>query len=431
MAGAIELREQAQAKFAEAKALVEGIDPSDLDAETEQKFNATMDEAQQLLGQWQSKSKTEGNAAKLGDVMQFFDEVKGGGAPIPWATHQVQAEADSRKSLGDTFIESDAYKALVESGALKSDRASFKSEPVTVGRKATTDILAGEGRAAGLVTPQYVGNAGDLTQRPFTVRDLFGSGTATSDTISYARMNAFESGAAAVAEATSGADGAKPQSSIGWERIESPVETVATWIAATRRTLADAGQVRALIDNQLRIMLELEVEDQLLNGDGTSPNLDGLTNVTGIQTLDVANANGAGLAISNPDGIRRAKRLVRTDGARVPADALVINPEDAEAYDVMKDDVGRYLFADPTSAGEPTPWGLRRVESEAVAAGTALVGAFNVGATVFQREPVTILTADQHADFFIRNLIVVLAEERLGFAVYYPASFVELTFTTW
>jgi hypothetical protein len=47
-------------------------------------------------------------------------------------------------------------------------------------------------------------------------------------------------------------------------------------------------------------------------------------------------------------------------------------------------------------------------------AGKALVGA-RAGATVFERQPITVLTADQHSDFFVRNLVVILFEERLAF----------------
>lgn len=420
-----ELESEAIAKLTEAKALANGDEGPT--PENEERFNALIDEGMALYQKAQGAAKTEGNAASLDDFLKRLTTATHG-APIPFARSDGSPiDSQAPKSYGQQFVESEAYSDLKASGALQSDRAAFKSAPVQT--KAASDVVysSGSGRGAALVTPDYLpGTQGDLAQRPLTVRDLFSQGTTESDIISYARLNAFDSGATAVAEATATNNGAKPQSSIGWERIESPVETVATWIAATRRTLADAGQVRSLIDNQLRLMLELEVEDQLLNGDGSSPNLDGLLNVSGIQTL-----NAGGVDLSNPDAIRRAKTLVLTDGARVPADGIVIHPNDAEAYDLMKDDVGRYLFSDPTSNGAPTPWGLRRVESEAVTEGTAIVGAFRIGGTVYQREPITILTADQHSDFFIRNLIVVLAEERLGFAVFFPASFVQLTFNTW
>jgi hypothetical protein len=41
---------------------------------------------------------------------------------------------------------------------------------------------------------------------------------------------------------------------------------------------------------------------------------------------------------------------------------------------------------------------------------------------VFERQPITVLTADQHSDFFVRNLVVILFEERLAFPVYFPTA---------
>jgi hypothetical protein len=73
-------------------------------------------------------------------------------------------------------------------------------------------------------------------------------------------------------------------------------------------------------------------------------------------------------------------------------------------------------------------WRLRRVESEAVAQGTGIVGAFRAGATVFDRLPITVYTSDSHSDFFIRNLIAVLFEERIAFPVFFPSAFVVITF---
>lgn len=424
--GAIAIREKAAAKFQEAHDFWTERKDADgnLSAEDESQFAGLMKEAGDLDHDAAKAATHEDQIGSLKDRMEYYHGKATGGAPIPFG---VAAQAGGPKSLGQNFVDSEAYSDLKESGALASDRAAFKSQPV----KAASDILMGASGATGsaLIVPQYLPGVQALGQRPLTVRDLFGSGTTDSDTISYARQDAFDNAAAPVAEATSVSTGAKPQSSIGWERVEEPVESIATWMAATRRLLADAGQVRSLIDNQLRLMLELEVEDQLLNGDGSSPDLTGLLNVAGIQTLDAGSAN-----ISNLDAIRRAKRLVKTDGARIGADAIVMHPADGEAVDTMKDDMGRYLGEGPFSTTGPDEapiWRLRRVESEAIDEGTAIVGAFQVGGTVFQREPITILTADQHADFFVRNLIVILAEERLGFAVYYPASFVELTFSNW
>lgn len=440
---AAELREQAVAKFKEANALVEGKELADIDADTEKKFDTLMAEAAQADEQFVKLAGKEGKVATLKERLDFYTQAatgKGidwskisGGEPEKGLPHYDGGliVPGTGKSLGDLYVASKEYEELLGSKVLDSDNAKFKSVPFTPEMKATSDILrSAAGTAAALVTPQYLPGVLPLPQRPLTVRDLFSQATTTSDTLSYARQSAFDNGAAAVAEATSVATGAKPQSSIAWTRQTSPIETIATWMAATRRALGDAGQIRSLIDNQLTLMLQLEEEDQLLNGDGTSPNISGLLDQTGLQTLDLS---AAAAERANLDGLRTAKRLVRTGAARAQADGVVLNPVDSEEFDLMVDNEGRYRAGDPFASGPENPpiWRMRRVESEAVAAGTALVGAFRQGATVFQREPITILSSDSHSDFFVRNLIAVLAEERLGLAVFFPTAFVEVTLKAW
>ncbi len=121
--------------------------------------------------------------------------------------------------------------------------------------------------------------------------------------------------------------------------------------------------------------------------------------------------------------------MVKTGAGRAVADAVVVHPNDSAEFDLLVDSYGRYRIGDPFAYGPgPKPiWDMARVESEAIDEGHALVGAFKLGATVLERQGITILTADQHANFFVRNLLVVLAEERLGFPVYFPADFVDVT----
>ena len=337
-----------------------------------------------------------------------------------------------QKSIGEQFVESAEYKELVDSGALESDNARFKTTPFRPQVKAPGDVIgSGAGGGGALITPQYLPGVIPLPQRPLVVRDLFSQDTTQSDTISYAAQTAFDTAASAVAQATSiAASGLKPQSSIAWVRKTLPVESIATWMAATRRQLGDAGQTRSLIDNQLQLMLRLVEEDQLVNGNGTSPNLRGLLNQTGVQTLDVSGSASVN-ALLNLDTIRDAKRLVKTGPARADADGVIVHPTDAAIIDERKDGVNRYLGNGPFNMGPNTLWGLPRVESESVPVGHAIVGAFKVGGTVFQREGTTIFASDSHADFFVRNLVAVLAEERLGLAVFFPAAFCYTTFKAW
>lgn len=448
-----ELREQAAALFLEANALVEGVKEEDLTEEVEAKFSAKMAEAKEADKKYRAAAGAEGQRVELKDSLAFYagkagknvdwDRVAGGGFSNPNGPMVHQGGLilpPGYKTLGQEFVESAEYKELTTGGVLNSEGAKFKTRPV--GLKATTDIVSGttngtsgNGTGSALITPQYLPGILPLPQRPLTIRDLFSQANTQSDTLSYARQTSFDNGANAVVEAATDGNptGAKPQSSIGWGRTTAPIETIATWMAATRKQLADAGQTRSLIDNQGRLMIQLEEEDQLLNGDGTSPNISGLLDQVGLQTLDLSAAVGDR---ANLDGLRTAKRLVRTGAARAVADAVVVNPVDSEEFDLMVDLEGRYRAGDPfgtlgATADAPPIWRMRRVESEAVAEGTAIVGAFRQGGTVFEREGLVTYTSDSHSDFFIRNLIAILFEERLGLAIFFPTAFVVVTLKAW
>jgi hypothetical protein len=62
------------------------------------------------------------------------------------------------------------------------------------------------------------------------------------------------------------------------------------------------------------------------------------------------------------------------------------------------------------------------VLTEDKAAGSYVVGD-GTAAQVWDRMAATLLIADQHSDFFVRNMFVLLAEERLALAVYRAAAF--------
>lgn len=425
MSKAVELREQALAKLNEAKGLTDA--EGNVAAEDEERFNALMGEFHDLDKQVARAQTTEDNIGSIADRMAYYT---GKATGTPMRFNSVQLDPNARKSMGQQFIESEAYKALLASGSLKSENSPFRSDPVIVGRRATqfgaaaSDVINTESGqpAAGLVTPYYQPGIVGLPQRPLVIRDLFPNADMPSgDTISYAAQTGFDSAAAAVAQATSTSTGGKPQSSIAWTRRTAEAEYIATWMAATRQAVADGSQMASLIDNQGRLMIALEEEDQLVNGNGTSPNISGILDQSGLQTLDLTGED-------NLDGIRTARRMVKTGTSRLDPTFVILNPLDSEEFDLLKDNEGRYRAGDPFGNGPVnTPiWRLQRVESEAVTEGTAIVGA-RAAATVFERQPLTVLTADQHSDFFVRNLVVVLFEERLAFPVYFPTGFVKVT----
>ncbi len=346
-----------------------------------------------------------------------------------------RAERRARKSMGARFSESTEYKTLIAGipNGHFSEKARVQTSPMDVpgGFKALfysqdRDESAGflvESDKRGLLTPFF--------QRPLSIRQLVASGSTTSDTIEYVMWATVTNNAAVVPEATSSAaidgttvtnaiGGLKPQSTFSFTRGSTTVKTIAHWIPITKRALSDAAQIRTMIDSFLRYGLEEELEDQLINGSGSGENFLGLNNVSGIQT-QAAPSGGA----DNLDVLKKARTKVMIGGRATPT-AYVMNPLDWEKVELMRNDNGDFYGSGPFSLTGPHLWGLPVVQSEAVAAGTAWVADWNY-AVLYDREQASVQATDSHADFFVRNLVAILAEMRAAFAVLRPAAFVKVT----
>ncbi|MGW6872907.1 phage major capsid protein [Streptomyces xanthophaeus] len=341
------------------------------------------------------------------------------------------------KSIGEAFTESPEYKGLM-AGA--KNGAFAKNQRVQSEMFGVKSLVTGasDTSAGSLVQNDWRGlQVGtDVFQRPLRIRDVVTNGTTTSDTVEYVRVTSVTNNAAPVAEATSAAGptapeaagalvpvaggGYKPESGIALAKITTPVKTIAHWMPVTKRALSDAAQIRTLIDAFLRYGLEEELEDQIVQGDNTGENFEGIATVSGTQSQ-----------AWDTDALtttRKAKTKVRTVGRSV-ANAYLLNPADLETIDLLQDNEARYYFGGPSGSGTAgTLWGVPVIETEAVPAGTGYVGDFRK-AILWDREQATIQMTDSHLDFFVRNLVAILAEMRAAFGVLQPNAFVEIDLT--
>lgn len=334
---------------------------------------------------------------------------------------------EQHQSPGLKVINDPAFKAwrdsLMIGSAITSGR--FGSSPrvsLPGGFKAlVTGLSDTSGGALQPAYQYYPGMVQGTYQRPLNIRDLLTTGTTESDAIEYALEGTPTNNAAPVAEATdvSGSSGAKPQSDIALSKATTTVKTIAHWVGATRRALADAGILRMYIETFLRYGLDEELEDQVLNGDGTGENFLGILNTPNTQSQ----AWDTNLLTT----LRRARTKVRVTGRATPT-AYVLHPNDWEDIDLAQDNEGRYYYGGPAVLGVPRLWGLPVVESEGMTEGTGVVGDWR-RAVLLDREQTQILVSDSHADFFVRNLIALLAELRAAFFVIRPQAFVEADLT--
>jgi HK97 family phage major capsid protein len=350
--------------------------------------------------------------------------------------HQPTGDVSAGQQLspGDQFVRSAEYVQLkkahrfdsalnrIEFSVSMSDHTSLISWQKALQQKAL--VYSGSAVAGSLVQNDVQPGMLNILQREINVLDLVPRLQTDSDTIEYVREDTFTNNAAMVAEAsaTTGTSGTKPESVLAYSTQTSPVRTLAHWIPVTNKTLADAPQIRGIINSRLLLGLTLALETQIISGDGTGENFLGILNA-GIQT------RGLG-ADSVLDAIFRARTMVRVTGKARPT-AVVLHPNDWEGIRLARENAasatyGGYLMGAPSAVGANTVWGLPVVESEAITENTALVGDFPMGCSLFDREQ-AVVRVGLINDQFIRNMQTILAELRAAFVVWRPTAFARVT----
>jgi HK97 family phage major capsid protein len=397
--------------------------------------------------------KAKGDAAIKAAIAGLGDEIGLNEKSKEWTTPSGLI-VPKGKSIGQHYVSSPEWKELQGSapGGTFSKQHRVSSRPVGFerliaprGQKALVTGVS-DTSAGAFVKPDDLGLQGglELFQRPLTLRQLCTPGTTTSDAIEYTQVTSITNNAAPVPEATSSAmptapgsagalvqnagGGYKPESGFALGAKTTNVKTIAHWIPVTKRALADAAQIVTLIDNFLEYGLEEELEDQIVAGNGTGENFLGIANVSGVQAqAAVADPSGKPAGFGMLLSTRRAKTKVKK--ARAKANAYVINPDDWETFEEMSDADGHFYGDGPFTSGDQTSlWGLPVIESEAIPAGTAYVGDWTKS-ILYDRQQATITTTDSHGDFFVRNLVAVLAELRAAYAVIQPSAFVQIDLT--
>jgi HK97 family phage major capsid protein len=381
--------------------------------------SATSSEVAELMG--------SDAAADLNEEVLKGAQIGAGRRPIP---------------VGKSFTDSASYKAMVEryksaDGTISDTTKGINMPPVQIG--GVKALLTGTGRdSGGAGTLIENDNLGVVEYRaPYIggIRDLVTIGATSSDRVEYAQVipdevdpNLTKSGARGVYEATTEERvsttgtvvtpkqaGVKPKSKLSFKKASADVITVAHWMPATKRALSDVRQLRTLIDGFLRSGVSREFERQMLAGDKDAPEnaqyeeFDGLLNISGVQ-----NQAWDGNVLKTA---RKMITKVRDKGGLVTA--FAVSPAVNEAIDLLQDRDGRYFGNGPFSQGPQTLWGRPRVEIPDLADDVIIGGEWST-LVLWDREDTSITATDSHEDFFVRNLVAILAEARAAFGALNP-----------
>jgi HK97 family phage major capsid protein len=313
----------------------------------------------------------------------------------------ARKESAPALSAGAEFVKSEQFKQLL---AGQTQRARFEVKNTVTSNNTTVFPQQNPAIIRGNFTP-------------LTIRELFRSIPVTSNMVNSLRELSWTNDAAEVSQGA-----AKPESDLTFEQYNVPITTVAHWIKISNQLLADAPAVVAYIDTRARDGLAQRIDAQLLNGNGTSPNLSGLTD-TGNFTAYTPTSDD--LLV---DAINRAKYALWATG-NMP-DTVIVNPATWGAMERTREGTGtgQYLYGTPGSMAGDNPFGLRVVLSNNMAADKFLVGAIDASAVLYTRQGATVEMGYVNADF-TNNLVTIRVEERLGLGVERPAGILYGSFT--
>ena len=343
------------------------------------------------------------------------------------AVYAAEEVDNSPKTIGESFINSDAYKGYQESGTKGID-STVKFSPM--GYKATL----GAGLSQNF-PPEVLRQPGILEtalRDPDAVIGLFDQIETDQNSFAYMEETTFTNAAAEAAEEATTAE-----ATLDFTEKTASIRKIGVFLPVTEELLADVNGIQGYVNSRLGTMIKLRLDGQIMDGDGSAPNLDGLLNTSGINSFAYGSYSGE---LGRLGQIYQAITEIRKD-AFVEPDAIIMHPSDwydiiTSVTDVATTTSGAAaknpLFVVAGGFGDgvaPRLWGLPVVTTSAVNAGTQMVGKFGGGeaAHLVMRQGLDLAVSDSHSDFFLKGKLAIRATMRVGLVVYRPTAFCKLT----
>jgi HK97 family phage major capsid protein len=330
--------------------------------------------------------------------------------------------------IGGLFLESAAWKAFKENGTLEKEAPLPLTSlwPRHQGIGETPALQSALFQSTDYpIQPEFIPTPVETLYQANNIGPLFAQGTTSANAVRYVTETVTATGAAETAEGNT-----KPEAQISFASVDEPVRKIAVLLPLNDEALDDIPLLRAYINARLRLFVQMREDSQLLNGNGTAPNLKGILNRSGINTATSYSIGGANPDQALIDAVFHACMRVRD--AFLEPDATVMKPSTWEIARLAKDAQRNYLLGPAADVAPPRLWGTRVVLNANMPAQSAtnkavLVGAFQASAMLIRKGDITLSISDSHSTFFAENKVMLRAEERVALAVWRPAGFAAIT----
>ena len=379
-------------------------DLSELSSDQKEEIKKRNDELAELGGKITELQDLEEKKSNLKEEMDNSKKVSG--MPV-----YGEPEVEEPKTLGQQFLESDAYKSFVDHG--------IKNVPFEAKTTVSTSVWTRD------TIYQQVIPA--IEPDPNPVLDLVDS-INTDQTTYYFLQETATNNAAETAEAS-----AAPEDAFSYTAVTAPVRKFITTLPITSELLEDQAGARAYFDGRLANHVLQRLEKQFLIGGGVAPDIKGITQQTGINTITYTAGAYPATVGGKLRTILEGIKDVEVNGKLAP-DAIVMSPAAYEALAGQVDGNNNFMLGASAFAGSPTIWGLPVVKSSQIGGAVSttidvIVGKWGGGLAVNHvfRRGMELQISDSAKDGdFGKDILTVKASLRYALAAYKPQAFTRI-----
>ena len=260
--------------------------------------------------------------------------------------------------------------------------------------------------------------------RKVHIRTLIPNGSTDAQTVRFPKETSYTDNAAATAQGS-----ALGKSDFDITATSVNMEKIGTIMKLTDEMLQDTAGLSSYLAARVPNKV-LSIEDtEILNGDGSSPNLDGLfTDGTAFTT------SSGGLFYQSVESANEYDVVVvalnQLSLLNYQADTILLNPTDLHKIVLLKSNDNEYLRQQIYTGIQPTILGIPVTVNTAVPNGKFLVMDSRAATQYWIRENLGIEFSREDGTNFQSNFVTVRAQLRAGLTNYAPNAIVQGTFST-
>lgn len=403
---------------------------SNIDDNTQEHLNKLadlIDEKIEKAGK-ASKDNLEGKVDEVikGEVQNLVNKFNEENEALNKRIDTFEVE-NKKNNFNNTFVsKKEAFNdAIGKSESLKAMKEGSRGN-ASIEMKADVLISSDFAGASSSRDATGVLRVDGIKRDPSNVTNMMGIipvGNTDSNVIRYVKESAYTDNAANVAEGSAPTD-----SEFQLTAEDAVVQKTSAVMTISQEMLDDTPGLSSYLSQRLPAKINTVIDDQLIGGSGSSPNLLGLMNggttfaaggfanaIESAQELDVLYVAMNQLALSN-----------------YAANGIVLNPTDFHKIALLKDTTNEYLRGNSLVSAD----GFFRINGVPVymnnkmAAGNFVVADFSQASQVWQREGLRVDFGYEDSDNFSKYLVSVRGIARIAHSIYLPTGIVKGAFST-